>query len=165
MRVRNLLVVATVLAFASGTIVAQAQTYVVQRPGQLPALVKRTPNGGFFCQNSWAAACIRETDAERQLCCQITRSAAGIRDTNAKWWLRCSNTRPTTGIRESDANWRLFRQNSRSVAEVRVSDGERWLYRLQARRQSIFRRAQVAARLRQHVNVHELARPQLAGSG
>jgi hypothetical protein len=47
MRMRNLLVVATVLAFASGTIVAQAQTYVVQRPGQLPAFVKRTRSDSY----------------------------------------------------------------------------------------------------------------------
>ncbi len=45
MRMRNLLVAATVLAFASGTIVAQAQTYFLQRPGQLPALVKRISSG------------------------------------------------------------------------------------------------------------------------
>ena len=43
---RSLLAVAIVVAFADGTFVAQAQSYVVQRPGQLPAFVKAMPSGG-----------------------------------------------------------------------------------------------------------------------
>ena len=83
---------AIVLALVGGTIVAQAQSYVVQRPGQLPASVKRTPSGGYIVK------------LPRRPAAFVTRTPGGG---------SIVKTSVATGIRESAADWRLFCQKTR----------------------------------------------------